>query len=58
MNRVRPNAKFEQLSESFGEVGFNKDGRMIISPDYPRSRVLSLKLANYALLAGSVAALP
>ncbi|KAK1455732.1 hypothetical protein CMEL01_04492 [Colletotrichum melonis] len=58
LNRVRPNAKFEQLSESFGEVGFNKDGRMIISPDYPRSRVLSLKLANYALLAGSVAALP
>lgn len=55
---MRPNAKFEQLSESFGEVGFNKDGRMIISPDYPRSRVLSLKLANYALLAGSVAALP
>ncbi|KAK2017127.1 hypothetical protein LZ32DRAFT_577117 [Colletotrichum eremochloae] len=58
LNRVRPNAKFEQLSESFGEVGYNKDGRMIISPDYPRSRVLSLKLANYALLAGSVAALP
>ncbi|TEA14042.1 hypothetical protein C8034_v003793 [Colletotrichum sidae] len=58
LNRVRPNAKFEQLIDTFGEVGFNKDGRMIISPDYPRSRVLSLKLANYALLAGSVAALP
>ncbi len=55
LSRVRPDARFEELSESFGEVGYNKDGRMVISPEYPRSRVLSLKLSNYAYLSGGIA---
>lgn len=53
--RSRPDARFEDLAESFGEVGINKDGRMVISPEFPRSRVLSLKLSNYAYLAGGIA---
>ncbi|KAJ2898351.1 hypothetical protein MKZ38_003979 [Zalerion maritima] len=56
LSRVRPRAKFEQLSESFGDIGFVKDGRMLISPDYPRQRVLSLRLANYSMLQGAIAA--
>lgn len=55
LNRTRPDAQFEDLAESFGEVGINKDGRMVISPEFPRSRVLSLKLSNYAYLAGGIA---
>ncbi|EOO02359.1 hypothetical protein UCRPA7_2118 [Phaeoacremonium minimum UCRPA7] len=55
LNRVRPQARFEELSESFGEFGLNKDGRMVISPEFPRSRVLSLKLSNYQYLTGGVA---
>ncbi|KUI64303.1 hypothetical protein VM1G_11114 [Cytospora mali] len=55
LNRTRPEARFEDLAESFGEVGINKDGRMVISPEFPRSRVLSLKLSNYAYLAGGIA---
>ncbi|ROW14251.1 hypothetical protein VPNG_04312 [Cytospora leucostoma] len=55
LNRARPDARFEDLAESFGEVGINKDGRMVISPEFPRSRVLSLKLSNYAYLAGGIA---
>jgi hypothetical protein len=55
LNRVRPEARFEELAETFGEVGYNKDGRMIISPEFPRSRVLSLKLSNYAYLTGGIA---
>jgi len=47
-------ARFEDLSESFGEVGYNKDGRMTISPDFPKSKALSLKLSNYALLSGGI----
>lgn len=55
LKEARPDARFEDLAESFGEVGINKDGRMVISPEFPKSRVLSLKLSNYAYLAGGVA---
>lgn len=55
LNRARPDARFEDLAESFGEVGINKDGRMVISPEFFKSRVLSLKLSNYAYLAGGIA---
>ncbi|RYP06533.1 hypothetical protein DL765_009454 [Monosporascus sp. GIB2] len=54
INRVRPDIRFEELVESFGEVGYNKEGRLVISPDFPKSRVLSLKLANYAMLSGGI----
>lgn len=55
LHKARPDARFEELAESFGEVAINKDGRLVISPDYPKNRVLSLKLSNYAYLAGGVA---
>ena len=51
---MRPDARFESMEESFGEVGYNKEGRLVISPDFPKSRVLSLKLANYAMLSGGI----
>ncbi len=56
MNRARPNARFEELSESFGEVGFRKDGRMTFTPDFPTStsKAISLKLSNYALLSAGM----
>ncbi|VBB81269.1 Putative protein of unknown function [Podospora comata] len=55
LNISRPSVQFEELSESFGEVGYNKDGRMTISPDFPRSKSLSLKLENYAMLSVGIA---
>lgn len=54
LGRVRPDVRFESMEESFGEVGYNKENRLVISPDFPKSRVLSLKLANYALLSGGI----
>lgn len=54
LSRARPEARWMELSETFGEICLSKDGRMVISPDYPRSRVLSLKLANYAMLTGGI----
>ena len=45
---------YEELRETFGEVSYNKDGRMVISPDYPGPRVLGLKMANYSLLSDGV----
>jgi hypothetical protein len=52
MNRAQPSARFEELSESFGEIGYRKDGRMTFNPEFPTSssRGISLKLSNYALL--------
>ncbi|KAI2615999.1 hypothetical protein GGR54DRAFT_610784 [Hypoxylon sp. NC1633] len=57
INRVRPDICFEEMIDSFGEVGYNKEGRLIINPDFPKSRVLSLKLANYAMLSSGVTAI-
>lgn len=52
LNNVRPTAYFEHLAESFGEIGYSKDGRVTISPEFPKSKGLSLKISNYALLTG------
>ncbi|KAI5467569.1 hypothetical protein BGZ63DRAFT_346180 [Mariannaea sp. PMI_226] len=52
--RVRPRASFMELSESF-DIVYNKDGRMVIAPEHPRSRVTSLKLANYRSLTTGMA---
>jgi hypothetical protein len=50
MHRVRPQAAFEELSDSFGELGWSRDGVIFISSDAPRSRVKSQKIASYRLI--------
>ena len=51
MARARPHATFAELSDDFGSVVCCKDGRVVVSPDMPRGRVLSLKIGNYQALA-------
>ncbi|RCI07996.1 hypothetical protein L249_7823 [Ophiocordyceps polyrhachis-furcata BCC 54312] len=51
MARVRPDASFDHLSESFGNIVYSKEGRMVVSPENPHSRISSLKLSNYQALA-------
>ncbi|EHK25377.1 uncharacterized protein TRIVIDRAFT_85158 [Trichoderma virens Gv29-8] len=51
MNRVRPNITFPGLSDTFGNIVYSKDGRMIIAPEPSRPRITSLKLSNYRSLA-------
>ncbi|KAK1255127.1 hypothetical protein MKX08_009122 [Trichoderma sp. CBMAI-0020] len=51
MNRVRPETSFPGLSDTFGNIVYSKDGRMIIAPEPSRSRITSLKLSNYRSLA-------
>ena len=51
MANARPTAQFPELSDALGTVGFNKEGRMVITPQFPRTRVTSLKLANYRSIA-------
>lgn len=50
MSRVRPGVKFPELSESFGDIFYNRDGRMVVAPENPQPRVTSLKLSNYQSL--------
>ncbi|POR37299.1 Uncharacterized protein TPAR_02496 [Tolypocladium paradoxum] len=51
MARVRPDVSFAEMSDSFGNIVYSKEGRMVISPENPRGRVLSLRLGNYKALA-------
>ncbi|KND90969.1 hypothetical protein TOPH_04327 [Tolypocladium ophioglossoides CBS 100239] len=51
MARVRPEVSFAEMSDSFGNIVYSKEGRMVISPENPRGRVLSLRLSNYKALA-------
>lgn len=51
LSRVRPRVQFTELCESFGNISYSKDGRMVIMPEYPRTRISSLKLSNYRSLA-------
>ncbi|KAM0255099.1 hypothetical protein ACHAQJ_006103 [Trichoderma viride] len=51
MNRIRPNTTFPGLSDTFGNIVYSKDGRMIIAPEPSRPRITSLKLSNYRSLA-------
>lgn len=50
MSRVRPEAHWDEISDSFGNVILNKEGRMIVSPQALGKKLTSLKLANYRML--------
>jgi hypothetical protein len=54
LNRSRPEARFEELSESFGEMGYHKNGRFNFSGEFPKSKAMSIKLSNYALLSAGI----
>lgn len=51
MARVRPQVSFGELSHSFGNITYNKEGRMVVAPESPNAKITSLKLENYRLLA-------
>jgi len=51
--RIRPGASFVEKSESFGDVGF-KDGQLLNSPTFSKSRPLSIKVSSYLLLSGGI----
>ncbi|PNP44704.1 hypothetical protein TGAMA5MH_03511 [Trichoderma gamsii] len=51
LNRVRPETTFPGLSDTFGNIVYSKDGRMIIAAEPSRQRITSLKLSNYRSLA-------
>lgn len=49
MARARPGTKFLDLSETFGNISYTKEGRILITPEFPRTRITSLKIANYQI---------
>lgn len=50
--RVRPNARWAELSE-LGEQTLS-NGRLVINAEFPKRRVVSLKLSNYAFMVALV----
>jgi hypothetical protein len=54
LNRVRYDARFEELSDTFGDLSLNKEGRLLITPGYSRAPIRSLRLSNYALIQQAV----
>jgi hypothetical protein len=50
MARVRPEVKFAELSDNFGNIFHNMDGRMVVAAENAQPRVKSLKLENYRSL--------
>ncbi|CAK7267779.1 hypothetical protein SEPCBS119000_002725 [Sporothrix epigloea] len=55
LNRVRPDICWVLLSDSIGERMLSMDGRLIIYAEFPKKRVVSLKLSNYAYLRAPLA---
>lgn len=54
MGRARPGVHFTELSESFGDISYNKDGRMVVTPEHPRKSITSLKISNYQKFANRI----
>ncbi|CAI4219298.1 unnamed protein product [Parascedosporium putredinis] len=48
--RVRPMAQYEELTENFGDLAWNKDGRLYVSTQGNRLRVRSLKISSYRII--------
>ena len=48
MAAARPEVAFPDLCEDFGSISYAKEGRLIVTPEYPRTGFTSLKIANYA----------
>ncbi|PKS09917.1 hypothetical protein jhhlp_004540 [Lomentospora prolificans] len=48
--RVRPMAQYEELTENFGDLAWNKDGRLYVSTQENRLRVRSLKISSYRII--------
>ncbi|RDW87401.1 hypothetical protein BP5796_03095 [Coleophoma crateriformis] len=50
LTRVRPEARFLERSESLGDVGYDKDGRLLTGPSFLKYRPLSIKVSSYLAL--------
>ncbi|KAL3421384.1 hypothetical protein PVAG01_07829 [Phlyctema vagabunda] len=48
--RVRPKVAFVERSDSLGDVGYDKDGRLLTGPAFLKYRPLSIKVSSYLAL--------
>ncbi|PMD51157.1 uncharacterized protein K444DRAFT_545809 [Hyaloscypha bicolor E] len=51
--RTRPKASFVEKSENLGDIGF-KDGQLLGSPVFSKTRPLSVKVSSYMSLSGGI----
>ena len=54
MERVRPMAQWQEINDTFGTIEYGKDGKMVLRPETPGTKIRSLPLSQYRrLTAGS-----
>jgi len=51
---ARPSANYAELSEDFGGISYDKEGKLVPGAAFPRSRPLSLKVASYEALSNDI----
>ena len=51
--RTRPAAFFIEKSETLGHIG-TKDGQLLGSPTFSKTKPLSIKVSNYLSLTGGI----
>lgn len=55
LSSIRPVARYIELSEDFGGVSYDKDGKLTLGENFPRRRPLSLKVSSYDALSNDLA---
>jgi len=53
LSRTRPAASFVEKSETLGDIGI-KDGQLLGSPTFSKTKPLSIKVSNYLSLTGGI----
>ncbi len=51
---ARPTASYLELSEDFGGIIYDKDGKLVPGATFPRTRPLSMKVASYEALSNEI----
>jgi len=51
--KTRPKASFVEKSETLGDIGF-KDGQLLGSPVFSKTKPLSVKVSSYLSLSGGI----
>jgi hypothetical protein len=52
--RARSGVAFIEKSESLGDIGYDKDGRLLMGPTFSKIRPLSITVSSYLALSGGI----
>lgn len=52
--KVRPATSYVELSDDFGGIKYDKEGKLVPGASFPRTRPLSMKVASYDALSNGI----